>query len=96
MKETRYIYKTVEFSECEAQQERDNTIRGMQAEINNLRDEISWLEAAPLPTTRQIQFALNLGDEGYDEAPVGFSSLCYQGDVKWINQSSPSTQPENG
>lgn len=91
MKETRYIYKTVEVSEQEAQQERDDTIRGMQAEINNLRDEISWLEAAPLPTTRQVQISLEPGDEGYNEAPYA----CFVKPFE-ITPSLPSTQPENG
>jgi hypothetical protein len=96
MDKTRYIYKTVPITVEEAELDRLKKMEFIEGEIDSLQQDLIDLKITKLPTTKQVQISLEPGDEGYNEAPVGFSPHCYQGDTKWINQTSPPTQPKNG
>jgi len=50
---------------------------------------IRELRASPLPTTIKVRVALRPGDEGYDEAPVGFIEL--DDENPWRKKITPTT-----
>jgi hypothetical protein len=95
MNETRYIYKTVPITPEEANLQRLKKIELIELEIDSLRQDLmEKLCESPLPTTKQVQMELNPGDDGYENAPISFNPLFYQGNIRWINQTASPTPSE--
>ena len=95
MTQTRYIYKTVPLSRDEAEATRDMEIACLEARIEALRQDLEDVKAEDLPTTRQIQFELKPGDEGYEDAPHTIDFASYQGNFTWKNiENSTQSKPE--
>lgn len=60
-------------------------ISALRADVEEAQQELTALLESPLPTHQRIQITLKPGDEGYDQAPIGFNPAEYQGDSSWMN-----------
>lgn len=95
MNATRYIYKTVPLSVEDAIDARSDELIRIHAEIAELEKQADELIRSDLPTTRQVQIELNPGDDGYEDAPIRFNPVQYQGNVTWKNiENSTPPKPE--
>ncbi len=91
MNTTRYIFREEPITPGMAQVARNAQIKQSYDRIENLHNlileeqgYIRELRASPLPTTVKVRVTLRPGDDGYDEAPVGF-------DRKWQYMGEPWT-----
>lgn len=92
IEDIRYVYKEESISEERAKELRENEIEAIECKIecilDELREEKNWLakrKTAPLDKFIRVQYELRPGDDGYEEAPIGFNPLRYQGNVTWHN-----------
>lgn len=76
----RYIYKQEPITLKEAKSERRRQIAYVKKLIHEMRQELALIKGNPLPTTKTTQITLNPGDEGYDNAPIGFHASEWQED----------------
>lgn len=90
---TRYIYKQEPITEREAALSQLRRVMDLKEQAADMRVDADALDALalevqnePLPTTKEVQIALEPGDEGYEDAPVCFHGVKYQGGFQWNNQ----------
>jgi hypothetical protein len=96
MNTTRYIFREEPITPEMAQVARNAQIKQAERHVNDLhrqileeREYIRELRASPLPTTIKVQVTLRPGDDGYDEAPVGFIEL--DDENPWRKKITPTT-----
>jgi hypothetical protein len=76
----RYIYKQEPITIKEAKSERRRHINYVKKLIYEMKQELALIKSNPLPTTKTTEITLNPGDDGYENAPIGFHKSEWQED----------------